>query len=180
MDKVHLALTILSIAIIVVPIVGVVYVYRGDLEGLVFPSELKRLASGDYSGLRFEAPMPEGQPTYDSASKTFTFFFKFTNPLPNTILVENISADVFCKTHGVLLGDVLINKPMTIAPNETVTIDASGVWTQAALEHFKAYHNGPEDDDINVAFENLNVKMAGVQVHLDKLADAGWVPLPPR
>ena len=175
-----MALTILSIAIIVVPIVGVVYTFRGNLAGLVLPPELKSLASGNYSASRFEPPMPEGQLTYDSAAKTFTFSFKFTNPLPNTISVENISADVFCKDHRVLLGNVLINEPMTIAPNEAVTLDASGGWTQAALEHFKAYHNGPEDDDINVAFENLNVNMAGVQVHLDKLADAGWVPLPPR
>jgi hypothetical protein len=180
MDKVHLALTVLSIVIIVCPIVGVVYAYRGNLAGLVLPPELNSLASGNYAASRFQPPMPEGKPTYDPVAKTFTFSFKFTNPLTNTISVENISADVFCKDHGVLLGQVLINEPMTIAPDETVTIDASGGWTQAALDHFKAYHCGPEDDDINVAFENLNVNLAGVQVHMDELADAGWVPLPPR
>jgi hypothetical protein len=180
MDKIHLALTVLSIAIIVGPIVGVVYAYRENLEGLVLPSELKSLTSGNYSESRFQPPMPEGQPTYDPVAKTFTFSFKFTNPLTNTISVENISADVFCKDHRVLLGQVLINKPITIAPAETVTIDASGGWTQAALDHFRDYHCGPEDDDINVAFKNLNVNMAGVQVRMDELADAGWVMLPPR
>ena len=48
------------------------------------------------------------------------------------------------------------------------------------LDYFKAYHSGPEDDDINVSFENLNVNVAGIQMHMDELADAGWVPLPPR
>jgi hypothetical protein len=180
MDKLHLALTILSIAIIVGPIVGVVYAYRSNLVGLVLPPELKSLASSNYSASRFQPPTPAGQPTYDPATNTFTFSFKFTNPLQNTISVENISAEVICKDHGVLLGNVSINEPMTIAPDETATINASGCWTQVALDHFKAYHSGPEDDDINIAFQNLNVNMAGVQVHMDKLADAGWVMMPPR
>lgn len=99
MDKVHLALTILSIAIIVGPIVGVVYAYRGNLVGLALPPELKSLASGNYSASRFQPPMRAGQPTYDPVAKTFTFSFKFTNPLQNTISVENISANVICKDH---------------------------------------------------------------------------------
>ncbi|MCL5949694.1 MAG: hypothetical protein M1490_04375 [Candidatus Bathyarchaeota archaeon] len=180
MDKIHLALTLLSIAIIVVPIVGVVYAYRDNILGLVLPPELKSLASGNYSASRFQPPIPAGQPTYDPATNTFTFSFKFTNPLQNTISVDNISADVICKDHGVFLGNVSINQPMTIAPDETVTINALGGWTQAALDHFKTFHSGPEDDDVNVSFENLNINVAGVQVHMDELADAGWVPLPPR
>ena len=180
MDKVHLALTILSIAIIVGPIVGVVYAYRGNLAGLVLSPELKSLASGNYSASRFQPPIPVGQPTYDPVTNTFTFSFKFTNPLQNTISVENISANVICKDHRDFLAHVSINQPMTITPGETVTIDASGCWTQAALDHFKTYHCGPEDDDINVAFQNLNVNLAGIQVRMDELADAGWVPLPPR
>lgn len=180
MDKLHLALMIISIAIIVCPIAGVVYAHQGNLTGLVLPPELKSLASGNYSASRFQPPMPVGQPTYDPATNTYTFSFKFANPLQNTISVENISADVICKDHGNLLGCVLINQPMTIVPDETVVINASGCWTQAALDHFKAYHCGPEDDDINVSFENLNVVVAGVQVHMDELADAGWVMMPAR
>ena len=180
MDKVHLAFTILSIAIIVGPIIGVVYAYRGNLAGLVLPPELKSLASGNYSASRFQPPMPAGQPTYDPATNTFTFSFKFTNPLQNTISVENISAKVICKEHRDFLGYISINEPLTIAPDETATINASGCWTQEALDHFKTYHSGPEDDDINVAFQNLNVNVAGVQVHMDELADAGWVMMPPR
>jgi hypothetical protein len=56
---------------------------------------------------------------------------------------------------------------MTIAPDETATIYTSGSWIQTALDNFKAYHCGSEDDDINVASENLNIRMAGVQVHMD-------------
>jgi hypothetical protein len=180
MDKMHLALTVLSIVIIVGPIVGVVYAYSGNLAGLVLPPELKSLASGDYSASRFQPPMPVGQPTYDLATNTFTFSFEYTNPLQNSISVENISANVICKDHADFLAYVSINHQITIGPDETVTIDASGCWMQTALDHFIACHCGSEDDDVNVSFENLNINLAGVQVHMDELADAGWVPLPPR
>jgi hypothetical protein len=180
MDKLHLALTVISIVIIAVPIVSVVYIYRENLPGLVLPPELKSIASGNYSTSRFQPPLPAGQPTYDPATNMFTFSFKFTNPLQNMISVENISTEVFCKDHDVFLGNVTIDDPMTIAPDQTIIINASGSWAQAALNHFKSYHCGLEDDDINVSFQDLNVNVAGVRVHMDKLDDAGWVPLPPR
>jgi len=180
MDKVHLALTILSIAIILGPIASVVYAYRSNMLGLVLPPELKSLASGNYSASRFQPPMPAGQPSYDPVTRTFTFPFKFTNPLDNTIAIQDISANVICKDHRDLLGYISINQPITITPDEIAIINASGYWTQEALDHFKAYHSGPEDDDINVAFQNLNVNVAGVQIHIDELADAGWVMMPPR
>jgi hypothetical protein len=178
MNKLHLALTVLTVAIIVLPIIGVVYAYRGNLVGLVLPPELESLASGNYSTSRFQPPTPAGQPTYDPATNTVTFSFTFTNPLENTIELENLSANVICKDDGFLLGNVSVNQPITIAPGKTGTINASGCWTQGALDYFKAYHSGPEDDDINVSLENLNVNVAGIQMHMDELADAGWVPLP--
>ena len=180
MDKVNLVLTLMTIAIIVGPLIGAVYAYRSNLAGLVLPPEIRGLTNGNYSEVQFQPPMPVGQPTYDAAAKTCTFSFNFTNPLQNDVSVDNISANVFCKDHGIFLGNVSISEPMTITPGETVVIDASGCWTQEALNHFKNFHSGPEDDDINVAFENLNVNLAGVQVHMDEVPDAGWVPLPPR
>lgn len=180
MDKLHLALTILSIVIIVYPIAGAVYAYRDDLTGLVLSPELKILASGNYSASRFQPPILQGQPTYDLTTNTYTFSFKFTNPLQNTISFKNISADVVCKEHRDLLGCVLIDQTITIAPGESAVITSSGCWTQAALNHFKESHSGPQDDDINVAFKNLNAFVAGTQMHIDDVADAGWVMMPPR
>ena len=178
MDKVKIALTILSIVIIVGPIAGVVYVYRDNLLGLVVPPEVKGLMNGSFTESQFQPPMPVGQPQYNPETKTFTFSFKFTNPLQNEISIDDISAGIKCKDHNVFLGNVSISKPIKIAPGETAIINASGSWTQEALNHFQAQHSGPEDDDINVAFENLNVDLAGIKVQMDELADAGWVPLP--
>jgi hypothetical protein len=180
MDKLHLALTILLVVIIVFPIAGAVFTYRDDLAGLVLSPELKILASGDYSASRFQPPILQGQPHFDLATNTYTFDFKVINPLKDAISVENISAYVVCKEHRDLLGRLLIDQPMSIASGESVVITASGCWTQAALDHFKESHSGPEDDDVNVALKNLNIIVAGVQVHIDDVADAGWVMMPPR
>ena len=92
MDKVHLALTVISIAIIVCPIVGVVYAYRGNLAGLVLPPELTSLASGNYSASRFQPPLPEGQPKYDPVAKKFTFSFN----LPLLSAIPITEPLVFC------------------------------------------------------------------------------------
>jgi hypothetical protein len=180
MDKLHLALTILSIVIIVCPLTGAVYAYRDDLAGLVLSPELKILASGDYSASRFQPPILQGQPHFDLATNKYTFYFKVTNPFQNSISVENISAYVVCKEHRDLLGCILIDNPVSVAPGESVIISASGCWTQIALDHFKESHSGPQDDDINVALRNLNILFTGAQVHIDDVPDAGWIMMPPR
>jgi hypothetical protein len=146
----------------------------------VLSPELEILVSGDFYSSQFQPPILQGQPSFVLTTNMYIFDFKCTNPLQNAISLENISADVVCKEHRDLLGCVLIDQPMTIAPDESAVIGASGCWTQAALGHFKASHSNPEDDDINVAFKNLNVIVADVQVHIEDVADAGWVMMPPR
>jgi hypothetical protein len=178
MDKVKLAFTLLSIVIAIGPMVIVLASYHNNLAGAAIPPEFARLMSGGAESTAFSAPMPVGCPTYDASNGQFSFYFNFTNPLQNEIDVESLSATVVCKDHGVTLGHVSLDSPLTIQPGQTVVICASGTWTQEALDHFLAYHSGPEDDDINVSFQDLNVEMAKIHVHLDVLSDAGWVPLP--
>ena len=50
----------------------------------------------------------------------------------------------------------------------------------SSIGPFKISHSGPEDDDINVSFKNLNVNVAGAQMHIEDVADAGWIMMPPR
>ena len=178
MDKVHVALTILSIIILAGPLLGIMYVYRDNIAGLVFTPEIRNLSSGDFSSSQFQRPVPAGDPQYDPASGQYTFSFKFTNPLQNEISVDRITADVYCKDHDVELGSASIDQPMKIAPGETVVLNACGTWTPQALNHFRDYHNGPEDDDINISFKDLNVDLAGIRIHMAELEDAGWVMLP--
>jgi hypothetical protein len=175
MDKVKIALTVLSIVIIVGPIAGVVVAYRDNLLGLVVPPEVNSLVNGNFTESQFQPPMPVGEPQYNPETRTFTFPFNFTNPLKNEISIDQLSAEVKCKENNVTLGTVSINEPIKISPGETAIINATGVWTQEAINQLKAQYSG--SSDINVAFENVNVVVGGIKVHLDEL-DAGSIPLP--
>ena len=50
MDKVRLILTLVSIAIVVVPIVGVLLAYQGNLMGLFVPPEITQIADDFMDG----------------------------------------------------------------------------------------------------------------------------------
>ena len=106
MDKLRLALTVLSAAILLCSAHWNRCLYSNNIVGLVYTAELKNFVNGDISQSQFQRPEPAGNPTYDEASGVYTFSFKFTNPLENTISVSKISADVYCKDHDVALGAV--------------------------------------------------------------------------
>ena len=72
MDKVKIALTILSVAIVVGPLIGIAFVYRDNLLGLVVPPQIKSLINGgDSNGLtsvgsQFQMPTLVGDPQYNA------------------------------------------------------------------------------------------------------------------
>lgn len=177
MDKVKIALTVLSIVIIVGPIAGVVLAYRDNLLGLVVPPEVNSLVNGNgnFTESQFKPPMPVGEPQYNPDTRTFTFPFNFTNPLKNEISIDQLSAEVKSKENNVTLGTVSINEPIKISPGETAIINVTGGWTQEAINQLKAQYS--ENSNINVALENVNVVVGGVKVHMDEI-DAGSIQLP--
>ncbi|MCL4430281.1 MAG: hypothetical protein M1167_05970, partial [Chloroflexi bacterium] len=51
MDKVKAALTVLTVAIVVAPLLGVVYIYRDNLLGLVLPPQINDAKNGGLADL---------------------------------------------------------------------------------------------------------------------------------
>ena len=176
MDKVKIALTILSIAIVIVPLVGAAYVYRDNLLGLVVPPQVKSLVSGDPSGSQFQMPTLVGEPQYNAQTGAVIVSFNFTNPLTNEVSIDKLSAEVQSEEGGVCLGDISLNQPIQIAPGETSTINVSGVLNQAAISQFEAQNPGVKG--INISLANLNADVAGVTVHMDQVNNAGQLQLP--
>ena len=92
MDKVKIALTLLTIAIMVGPLAYVVYTYRDNLVGIVFPPEFSNLINAqDLTNTtaladNFQMPTPVGEPQYFPENQSYAFAFNFTNPLPENIL----------------------------------------------------------------------------------------------
>ena len=180
MDKVKIALTMLSILIVIGPLAGVAYVYRDNLLGLVIPPQVKSLVSGGNSAgsqsqPQFQTPQLVGQPQYNAQTGAVTVSFNFTNPLTNQISIDQLSAEVISED-GVSLGNISINQQIQMTPGETSTINVSGILNQNAISQFEAQNPGVSG--INISLANLNVDVAGVNVHMDQVNNVGQLQLP--
>jgi len=181
MDKVKIALTVLSILIVIGPLAGAAFVYRDNLVGLVVPPQVKSLVSGgDSTGSQsqpeFQPPQLVGQPQYNAQTGAFTVSFNFTNPLTNEVSIDKLSAEVQSEEGGASLGNISLSQPIQITPGETSIINVSGVLSQAAISQFEAQNPGV--NGINISLANLNVDVAGVTVHMDQVNNVGQLQLP--
>ncbi len=179
MDKVKIALTVLSILIVIGPLVGVAYVYRNNLLGLVVPPQIKDMVNGgDSTGAQsqpeFQPPQLVGQPQYNAQTGAVTVSFNFTNPLTNQISIDKLSAEVQSED-GVSLGNISLNQPIQITPGETSIINVSGILNQNAISQFEAQNPGV--NGINISLANLNVNVAGINVHMDQVNNVGQLQL---
>ena len=169
MDKVRLLLTLITIAIVVVPIVGMLLAYQGNLLGLFVPPELNEIADdfmggdgADGSGL--EPPAMVGEPQYDEATGTFSASFQFKNSFPLDITVKSLTGNIKCVEHRFLLGNASLSNPVSIDAGETGTLTIVGAWTDAALGHFETGHAGEEF--VDVVLVDFAVDISGIQIEL--------------
>ena len=175
MDKVKTALTLVSIAIIVGPIAGAVFLYRDNLLGLVVPPQVKSLLKGNSSGSQFQPPISVGEPQYNPTTGTGTLTFNFTNTLTNAVSIDKLSGEAISTEYGLTLGNISLSEPINVAPGETATITASGIWNQQAISQFEAQNPGVKS--VNVSLENLNVDVAGINLEMTNGSNVGQLPL---
>jgi len=175
MDKAKFALTMLSVAIIVVPIAVAGYIYRGNLEGLVLPSQFRNMINGALSGSKnpsslanLQLPQAIGSPQYDPTTGTFNDPFNVTNPLTTQIQLNQFSADVV-SSNGTYLGNVAI-QPLTIAPGASAIANVTGDLDQNTINQLA---NG---GNLNVSLANVTVNIGGVTVHLSQISNIGSLP----
>jgi len=177
-NKTKFVLTMLSVAIFVLPLTVQVLAYQDNLLGIIFPPELANIANDNSSNPvseQFQMPELVGEPEYNPETQTAKFTFRFTNPLNNELNVNALEAGIRCHDHGILLGNASIGNGLTLGPGETVEIMALGQLSDEAVNHFLTQHAG--DDDVNVDFVNLNVEIGGIKIQLDE-QNIGWIPIP--
>ncbi len=195
MKKLKIFLTLLSVAIIVLPLAFEVLLYRDNLLGLIVPPEIANMINGatnngggsslvnsnsngtNLVNSRFELPQPVGEPQYNPETKTLSFTFNCTNPLQTPITVNSLEAGVVSNDDGVFLGNVSIDKPLTLEPGQTMNISALDVLSDDAINYFETNCTG--QSSINVDLVNLNVNMAGITVQLGT-QNIGDIPIPPQ
>jgi hypothetical protein len=195
MDKVKIALTLVSIAIVVGPLAGIALAYKDNLSGLVLPPQFESLmnggngsggngtagaqygpqTAGTQSLSQFQLPQPVGQPQYDPSTGAFSYPFNFTNPLTSEISIDQLSADVISSQNNEILGTLSINGPINIDPNQTAMINVTGILSPQEVSQLEAQYQ--QGGSLPISLANLNVDVGGIKVHLDQFSDIGSIPL---
>jgi hypothetical protein len=173
LDKVRLILTVITIAINVVPITGVLLIYRNNLLGLVVPPEISTLVNDPSTILNDPSIAEESlgnltfvDSQYDATSRTVTATFQFTNPFKFDLTVDSMTADIQCDAHDFPMGHAIISNPVDVLAGETATIDVVGTWTQDAINHFQTAHVGARSIDIELV--GLVITVNGISVQTDE------------
>ncbi|UCF44757.1 MAG: hypothetical protein JSW44_02990 [Candidatus Bathyarchaeota archaeon] len=183
MDKVRLLLSLITIAIFAIPILGMLLAYQDNLPGLVIPSEINEIADdllgGDgANGSGLKPPTVVGQPQYDEASRTFSVTFQYENTFPIDITIKSLSGNIECVDHGFLLGNASLSDSVNIGAGETAIMTALGTWTEEAIDHFDTSHRG--EDLVDVVLVDLALDFSGLQIQIDQrlMEESMQVPNP--
>ena len=195
MEKVRLALVIITIAIAVGPILGVVLVYRDNLSGLFIPPEINQITN--ILGGNPENPGQPGQngqsgngtnpygiipPTpediqYDPVTRVFTASFQMKNPVPflPEVTLNSINGTAECDEHNFPLGTIALKNPVKMKLGETVTVTITGKWTEEAIDHFNAAH--PNEQNIKANLVGATTDAGGMIVQIPGPISLGEIPI---
>lgn len=189
MDKVKIALTLISIAIIASPLLVELVIYRDNLLGLIIPPQVQSLMNGGkgngsngsqsqpLSGIsNFQVPQPVGQLQYNPTTGAFVLPFNFTNPLTTQISINQLSADITSAQNNAALGTVSINGPITLNPDQNAIINVTGTLSPQEVSQLQTQYQ--QNGSLPISLANLNVDVGGVKIHLDQLSDIGSIPIP--
>jgi hypothetical protein len=174
MDKVRLLLTLLTIAIFVVPIVVTLFAYQDNLLGLIIPPEINEIVddfmgggsnNGD-NGSGLELPQMVGEPQYDAATRTFSASFQFKNSFPLDITIKSLSGNIECEQHPFTLGTVSLSNSVSIDAGETGKLTVLGTWTLEAINHCSTLHG--DEELVDAVLVDFAVDISGIQLELDQ------------
>ena len=175
MVRVRLLLTLITLAIAVGPLAGVIIVYQNNLLGLIVPPELMKIMKGNFvTGESLQPPKFVGS-QYDVTSRTATLTFNFTNPFDLDMTLKSMSAGVECSVHKVPLGDSALEPPITSRAGETALITVLGTWTQDAINHFQTVHTGEKSIDVDLV--GLTIDISGINIQMKERITVPNVPI---
>jgi hypothetical protein len=174
MEKTKLALTVVSVLIILVPIAGAVYLYSDNLLGLIVPPQINNLLQNNQQQ-EFKPPQPTGTPQYNPQTGAFTLSFAVTNPFDAPITISSLTGQVKAQDYNVILGNVSLLQPVNLTPKETQTVTTTGTIDPTAANQIKAQN--PNADNVEVSLEDVAVTLGGVTVKIGDVPNVGVIPL---
>jgi hypothetical protein len=162
MDKVRVALVLITVAITIGPVLGMVLVYRNDLPGLVIPSGIDSIMSSMENSNPANTVQPDqvgpSNVQYDMSSRTFTANFPMRNPFPFDTTIVSMTGTIECDEHNFALGPAALKNPVSMGVGETVTVTVQGTWTEDAGNHLKSAHQG--EKNVSVSLVGASLKRA--------------------
>jgi len=181
MNKVKIALALLSIAIVVGPLAGLFLVYRDNLIGLILPPQVKNILSGGGSSgsklsqlsqdlSNFTSAQSGSHLQYNSATGAFSYPLNFTNPLTTQLSISQLSAEVV-SGNNVTLGNVSI-QPINIDPGANAIINATGNLDQNEVKQLEAQY---QSGNLNVSLENVTMSVGGISVRINQINNVGSI-----
>ena len=183
MNTVKIALTLLTIAITVGPLVYVVFIYRDNLVGLVLPPQFANLgqnlgqsmSNGNLSssqfnitGSDFQMPQLVSAPQYNPDTGEFSLSVNVTNPLTNELSIDQLSVQIQSKDNNALVGNISIPQPINIQPGESSIINVTGIMPQDMFNQISGQNTGNIDVN-NIILKNLDVVVGGIKIHFDEI-----------
>jgi hypothetical protein len=189
MNAVKVGLTLLTVAILVVPFVYVLVTYGSNPLDLVLPPQLQALGQNAIAGTNqdssqnsqnsllglinnssdIQAPQIVGTPQYDPATGDFSLQVNASNPINQPINVEEFSAQIASTQNSSLVGNVSLPQQIDIQPGQSQVINITGVIPQDMIN--QATQNGSLDlNSINgFVLKNVDVTVQGVHMHFDQI-----------
>ncbi len=171
LNKVKLVLTLVTIAINVIPIAAILLMYQGNWAALVVPPEVTDMINDVIiDGVISENPLESItfiDSRYDAETRTLTLTFEVTNPVNYDLTVNSLSAEVRCDEHDFPMGNLTIADPVTMRAGETARIDITGTWTEEAENHLQTAHGGAHTIGIEVV--GITIDINGVTIQTDEI-----------
>ena len=152
-----------TIAINVIPLVGILLMYQGNWAALVVPHEITDIIN---DGVVSENPLESitfVDSKYDPETRTVTLTFEVVNPLDYDLTVNSMSAEARCDVHDFPMGQLTIADAVTMPAGETARMDVTGTWTEEAVNHIETVHAGTHTISIKVVGITISVNGVTVQ-----------------
>ena len=170
MDKMKLVLILITVAITVAPIAGILLMYQNNLVGLFVPPEINQITdklSGGDNGGGSDGPQVElvGLPEIDPVSYTIKQSIKVSNPVPFDITLKSLSGDVQCVEHGSNIGAASLEDSVSITAGETGTVTLV-INMEKGENHLKSLHATEENAEVTLV--NVSADFSGIQLQLDQ------------
>ncbi len=178
MDKIRLALVLITIAIVCGPTLGIVLAYNNNLMALIFPPEIQQtvnyLANATRGGDQLnQTGSLEMQ--YNSTSRTATISFPLQNPLPVDVTLSSISGILECNDHDYQLGNASLKNPVQMKASQPTIVTVLCIWTQQGIDHIQTTHQGEVSTGLRMA--DATIKTDGLSIEMSDPLNIGKVPL---